>query len=304
MDQGARMDVVDADHIATRLRDEQLYFPDDGLVAAAVLAQRLRKPVFLEGEPGVGKSTFAEAMAGVLGLPDRLIRLQCHSGLDASQALYDWDFPRQVLTLRAAGDGRSIPVTDLYHPDFLVRRPVLDAFEQPSVLLIDEIDRADDEFEACLLEVLDKGTITIPELRAEHPKLQLRMPFIVLTSNQTREVHDALKRRCIYHWIEHPDRARETEILERKVQGLTTQLAEEIATAMERLRTASALARCPGIAEAIDLANALVGYGAKSLTPDAVAFCAGTVAKHREDVEIIRRTLLAAAQIPGQRDRS
>jgi MoxR-like ATPase len=298
------MDAVDTEQVATRLTERQQYFPDDGLVAAAVLAQRLKKPVFLEGEPGVGKSTFADAMAGVLGLSDRLNRLQCHSGLDASRALYDWDFPRQVLTLRAAGDGREIPVSDLYHPDFLLRRPVLDAFEQPSVLLIDEIDRADDEFEACLLEVLDRGTISIPELSPTHPKLDLRMPFIVLTSNQTREVHDALKRRCIYHWIEHPDRARETKILQAKVEGLTDRLAEEIATAMQRLRAVNGLVKCPGIAEAIDLARAVVGYGAKSLTPGAVAFCAGTVAKHRDDVEIIRQTLLAAARIPDQRDES
>jgi MoxR-like ATPase len=297
------MDVVDADDIAARLAQQECYFPDEGLVAAAVLAQRLHKPIFLEGEPGVGKSTFAEAMAGVLGQLD-LIRLQCHSGLDASQALYDWDFPRQVLTLRAAGDGGSVPVNDLYHPDFLVRRPVLRAFEQPSVLLIDEIDRADDEFEACLLEVLDRRTISIPELRAEHPPLELSMPFVVLTSNQTREVHDALKRRCIYHWIEHPDPAREAEILRRKVDGLTDRLAEEIATAMRRLRGLDTLVRCPGIAEAIDLANAVVAFGAKSLTPDAVAFCSGTVAKHRDDVETIRKILLAAAQMPEQRDRS
>jgi len=297
------VDFVNAEEVSRRLVADQQYFADEGLVVAAILAQRLGKPIFLEGEPGVGKSTFADAIAGVLGLPrERLIRLQCHSGLDASQALYDWNFPRQVLALRAAGDGRSIPVEDLYHPDFLVRRPILDAFEQPSVLLIDEIDRADDEFEACLLEVLDTGTISIPELGAAHRTLKLRMPFVVLTSNQTRDVHEALKRRCIYHWIEQPDRDREMEILQAKVDGLTTRLAEEIADAMSRIRAVKGLEKYPGIAEAIDLARAVVGYGAKSLTPDAVAFGVGAVAKHRADVETIRTKLLEAARIPEQRE--
>ncbi|GIE27625.1 MoxR-like ATPase [Actinoplanes italicus] len=284
------MDVVDAKQLEDRLNKRD-YFPDEGLVAAAVLAQRLRKPVFLEGEPGVGKSTFAEAMAGVLDPDAVLIRLQCHSGLDAGQALYDWDFPRQVLTLRAADRGDAVPVTDLYRPEFLVRRPVLAAFEKPSVLLIDEIDRADDEFEACLLEVLDKGTISIPELGPEQSGITMRMPFIVLTSNDTREVHGALKRRCIYHWIEHPKPPREAEILEHKIDGLTVELAAEIAEAMKRLRADGVLTRPPGVAEAIDLARSVVASGAKTLAEDAAISCAGAVAKHRDDVDTVRRVL-------------
>ena len=288
----AKMHDVDAEHLEQQLAGVG-YLADPGLVAAAVLAQRMGRPVFLEGEPGVGKSTFAEAMAPVLGA-GRPIRLQCHAGIDASQALYDWDFPRQVLTLRAAGEGESVRVGDLYQPEFLVRRPILQAFERtPSVLLIDEIDRADDEFEACLLEVLDSGTVTIPELG---PLPGLRMPFVVLTSNQTREVHDALKRRCLYHWIEHPDRDREVEILRRRVERLGAPLAGQIADAMRTLRGTEGLAKYPGIAESIDLARAVVGLGAESLTPEAAAFCAGTVAKHRDDVDVVRRVLAAGPE--------
>jgi MoxR-like ATPase len=268
---------VDAENVRKLLAAED-YVAGPGLVAAAVLGRRLGKPVFLEGEPGVGKSTFAKAMARVLGATE-FVRLQCHSGLDASQALYDWDFPRQVLTLRGAFEGRDVPVDSLYRPEFLVRRPILRAFEHPcAVLLIDEVDRADDEFEACLLEVLESRTVSIPELRPEPGSaLTMHMPFVVLTSNQTREVHDALKRRCIYHWIEHPDRDREVEILQRRADGLTQRLAEEIA-------------------DAIDLARAVVGFGAATLTPEAAEFCAGTVAKQRDDIETIRRLL---ASPPG-----
>jgi MoxR-like ATPase len=281
------MEPVGADEMQARLAAEG-YLADRGLVAAAVLALRMEKPVFLEGEPGVGKSTFAEAMATVLGA-GKPIRLQCHSGLDASQALYDWDFPRQVLTLRAAAEGGSVTVDDLYDSKFLVRRPILRAFEkQPAVLLIDEIDRADDEFEACLLEVLDSGSITVPELG---PLPGLRRPFVVLTSNQTRDVHDALKRRCIYHWIEHPDRDREVAILQSRVDGLEPRLAGQIADAMKRLRAIEDLEKCPGVAEAIDLACALVRCGATSLTAEAADFCAGTVAKHRDDLAAVRQVL-------------
>jgi MoxR-like ATPase len=273
------------------------YLADPGLVAAAVLAIHLNKPIFLEGEPGVGKSTFARAMAQVLGAKEP-IRLQCHSSIDASQALYDWDFPRQVLTLRAAAEGRPVQVGDLYRSEFLVRRPVLQAFErQPAVLLIDEIDRADDEFEACLLEVLDGGTVTIPELGELSG---LTMPLVVLTSNQTREVHEALKRRCLYHWIEHPDRDREIDILRRRVKPLTPPMAAQIADLMVELRKLDGLEKCPGVAEAIDLARAVVGFGITSLHA-AADFCAATIAKHRDDVGAVLRVL---ASIPEPRDPS
>ena len=282
------MESVEADELQKRLAD-QGYLADTGLVAAAVLAQRLDRPIFLEGEPGVGKTSFAEAMATVLGA-DEPIRLQCHSGLDASQALYDWDFPKQVLALRAAVEG-SVTVDNLYQDAFLIRRPILQAFQtQPAVLLIDEIDRTDDEFEACLLEVLESGRITVPELG---PLPGLKRPFVVLTSNQTREVHDALKRRCLYHWIEHPDRDREVEILQLRVDGLGEALALQIADAMKRLRATGSLEKCPGIAEAIDLACALVGCGATSLA-EAAKFCVGTVAKHHADVATVQEVLGAA----------
>jgi MoxR-like ATPase len=275
------------------------YLADDGLLSAAVLAIRMRKPLFLEGEPGVGKSAFAAAMAKVLGAGEP-IRLQCHSGLDMSQALYDWDFPKQVLTLRAAG-GRQVPVDNLYSDRFLIRRPILQAFEKhPSVLLIDEIDRTDDEFEACLLEVLDNAGVTVPELG---PLPGLRMPFVVLTSNQTREVHDALKRRCLYHWIEHPDREREADILQLHVQGLRRALAVQIADAVRRLRDHESITRPPGIAEAVDFAEAAVGHGAAALTPRVAGLCVSTLAKHRDDRQVVH-DVLGLEPIPPQRKAS
>jgi MoxR-like ATPase len=269
--------------------DQVGYLADDGLVAAAFLAKRLNRPLFLEGDPGVGKTAFAQAMADVLGA--RLIRLQCYGGIDMAQALYDWNFPRQILALRAASEGdRAEVVATLYTEDFLVRRPILDALEHgPSVLLIDEIDRADDEFEALLLEVLENGSVSIPEIgtiRAEAP------PLVILTSNRTREVHDALKRRCLYHWIAHPDFAREVAILHRRVDKLPDQLARDIAAAMERLRAAKDLVKTPGVAESIDLARAAVELGGTALTPEIADAAVGTVAKHHDDRVEVRRRLM------------
>ena len=272
------------------------YLAEEGLVAAAFLAVRMRRPLFLEGDPGVGKTAFAHAMATVLGAKQP-IRLQCHDGIDASQALYDWNFPKQILTLRAASEGERIDVDTLYTRDFLVRRPILQALENsPAVLLIDEIDRAEDEFEACLLEVLESNAVSIPEIgtiRAEHA------PLVVLTSNQTREVHDALKRRCLYHWIDHPDPEREVAILRRRVDGLSAELAEEIAAAMQRLRAVDGLTKCPGIAESIDLAHAVVQVGGESLTAEVVDATISTIGKHRDDLAQVRAELL-----PEQRGRS
>jgi MoxR-like ATPase len=264
------------------------YLPDPGLSTAAFLALRMQRPLFLEGDPGVGKTALAQALADVTGA--RLVRLQCYEGIDASQALYDWDFPRQVLHLRAAADStdRAALEASLYDRRFLVARPVLQALEQsPSVLLVDEIDRADDEFEAFLLEVLADGAVTIPELgtiRAATP------PLTVITSNRTREVHDALKRRCLYHWLEHPEFAREVAIVRRRIPDAARQLVEDVAAAVARLRTANLL-KPPGIAETIDWTQALHVLGATRLDPESAAATLGAALKYREDMVRVQREL-------------
>ncbi|HEY2791177.1 MAG TPA: MoxR family ATPase [Micromonosporaceae bacterium] len=266
------------------------YLADDGLATAGFLAMRLGRPLFLEGEPGVGKTAFAQAMAAATG--STLIRLQCYEGLDVTQALYDWDFPRQILHLRAMeAAGERIDEAGLYDRRFLIARPLLQALEaSPCVLLVDEIDRADDEFEAFLLEILSDAAVTIPELgriAASTP------PLAVLTSNRTREVHDALKRRCIYHWVEHPSFEREVEILHLRLPGITDQLALDVATAVARMRDADLL-KPPGVAESIDWAAALSVLGARTLDPDRAAATLGSVLKYREDADRIRAKGLAA----------
>ncbi|HEY0698379.1 MAG TPA: MoxR family ATPase [Micromonospora sp.] len=272
------------------------YLADTGLAAAAFLAVRLRRPLFLEGEPGVGKTALAGALSRMLGVS--LIRLQCHAGIDVAQALYEWNFPRQLLCLRALGDtvDPETATASLYTREFLVARPVLRALEEsPAVLLIDEIDRADDEFEAFLLEVLESYAVSIPEfgtISANEP------PLVVLTSNRTREVHDAVKRRCIYHWISQPDVTRETEILRRRLDGLSEQLAHAIAAAMARLRRAD-LVKPPGVAESLDLARAALALGEERLTPELADAALGTVAKHHEDRATVRRELAPAADGDG-----
>nr|BFE35153.1 MoxR family ATPase [Actinomadura rugatobispora] len=266
------------------LLDRHAYLCDDGLATAGFLALRMGRPLFLEGEAGVGKTELAKTLAAVLGAP--LIRLQCYEGLDASQALYDWDFPRQLLHLRAA---EAAGVTDvarlegeLYDRRFLMARPLLQALETaPSVLLVDEIDRADDEFEAFLLEVLSDFTISVPELgtiRAERP------PVVVVTSNRTREVHDALKRRCLYHWLEHPSFDREVAIIRRRLPDAAGRLAGQVAHAAQRLRAADLL-KPPGVAESLDWTEALVALGVRELDPEIAAVTLGTVLKYREDQE-------------------
>ncbi|HKF32860.1 MAG TPA: MoxR family ATPase [Jatrophihabitantaceae bacterium] len=265
------------------------YLPDEGLATAAFLALRMHRPLFLEGDAGVGKTSLASALAEVLDAP--LVRLQCYEGIDAAQALYDWDFPRQVLHLRAA-EGRDPDELErsLYDRRFLVARPILQAIEQaPCVLLVDEIDRADDEFEAFLLEVLADNAVTIPEIgtiRAETP------PLVVLTSNRTREVHDALKRRCFYHWLAHPSYEREVAILQRRLPEVAERLARDVARVTARLREADLL-KPPGVAESLDWALALHLLGARYLDADNAAATLGAVLKYHEDAVRARETVLA-----------
>jgi MoxR-like ATPase len=278
--------------LATALRSTG-YLTDDGLATATFLAMRMGRPLFCEGEPGTGKTALAQALAQVMGVD--LIRLQCHDGIDASQALYDWDFPRQLLHLRAleaaaAGDRLDVDAVEhsLYDPKFLLARPILRALQtSPAVLLVDEIDRADDEFEAFLLEVLTEHAVTIPELGEVRAKVP---PVVVLTSNRTREVHDALKRRCLYLWLDHPDVAREIEILHARLPGLPDRLAAQVAGAVRKLRQAE-LIKPPGVAETIDWARALQLVGARNLDVDSAAATLGAVLKYREDADRIRDQL-------------
>jgi len=264
------------------------YLPDPGLATAAFLAVRMGRPLFLEGDPGVGKTALAQALAAAVGAP--LIRLQCYEGIDASQALYDWDFPRQILHLRAAEGSadRAALEASLYDRRYLVARPILQALEQsPATLLIDEIDRADDEFEAFLLEVLADNAVSIPELgtiKAEQP------PLVVITSNRTREVHDALKRRCLYHWVAHPEFAREVAIVRRRVPEASEQLVRDVAAAVGRLRDANLL-KPPGIAETIDWTQALHVLGANRLDRHTAEPTLGAVLKYHEDLARVRREL-------------
>ncbi|MEV6835710.1 MoxR family ATPase [Streptomyces sp. NPDC051133] len=280
------------DQVRARL-EETGYLVDEGLAVTCFLALRLHRPLFCEGDAGVGKTALAGALAEALGAP--LIRLQCHEGIDASQALYDWDFPRQLLHLRAA-EAAGVKDADrleseLYDRRFLVARPLLRALQtQPSVLLVDEIDRADDEFEAFLLELLSEYAVTIPELgtlRAEEP------PVVVLTSNRTREVHDALKRRCLYHWFDHPSFGRELAIVRRRLPRVSARLAEQVTALVQALRGADLL-KPPGVAETIDWAEALDALGAGEVDAELAVTTLGSVLKYREDVDRARGLDLTA----------
>jgi MoxR-like ATPase len=267
----------------------QGYLADEGLATAIFLAARLARPLLLEGEAGVGKTEVARALAGWTGR--RLVRLQCYEGIDAAQALYEWDHARQLLHLRAAeAAGRAASAgadaleSEIYDERFLVRRPLLDALAGGVVLLIDEVDRADDEFEAFLLEVLSDWSVTVPELgtlRAVEP------PLAVLTSNRTRDVHDALKRRCLYHWVEQPDFEWEVAIVGVRAPEVSDGLAREVAAATGAIRTLG-LYKPPGVAETIDWARALYTLGREHLDEASVTATLGTVVKYREDAERVR----------------
>jgi MoxR-like ATPase len=278
--------VPDVETLARRLAAVD-YLVDEGLATSMFLSLRLPQPLLLEGEAGVGKTEAAKALASALDTP--LIRLQCYEGIDAAEALYEWNYPRQLLSIRLAeASGSSLSEADLFGPDYLIRRPLLLALEhpgpRPAVLLIDEIDRADDDFEAFLLELLGDAAVTIPELgtiRAAHP------PVIVLTSNRTRDLHDAVKRRCLYRWIDYPSPAREVEIIRRRVRGAAEVLAVQVADAVARMRD-SDVQKPPGIAEAIDWLAALDELGVSELDATAADRTLGSVLKYREDQEVVR----------------
>ena len=262
------------------------YLTDDGLASALFCAVRLPQPVLLEGEAGVGKTEAAKALAAVLDTP--LVRLQCYEGIDAAEALYEWNYPRQLLGIRMAESaGTALAEDDLFGPDYLIARPLLRAVRHPGprpvVLLIDEVDRADDEFEAFLFELLAESSVTIPELgtiHARHP------PVVVLTSNRTRDLHDALKRRCLYHWIDYPTIERAVAIIRSRVPSSSTSLTEHVASAVARIRTLD-LQKPPGIAEAIGWVQALSLLGFGALDVAAVERTLGSVLKYREDTDVV-----------------
>jgi MoxR-like ATPase len=264
------------------------YLPDRGLATALYLSLTLEKPLLLEGEAGVGKTEAAKAVATALGA--RLIRLQCYEGLDVAHAVYEWNYARQLLHIRAAQEG-TVDEAELFGPEFLIRRPLLEAVEahEPVVLLIDEIDRADEEFEAFLLELLSDFQITIPELGTITAE---RRPYVVLTSNRTRELHDALKRRCLFHWIGNPSLEREIQIVKLRVPGVPERLAAEAAAFVAGLRGLD-LAKPPGLAETIDWARALAALGKQELDIETVEATLGSVLKYHEDLLQVRDETLA-----------
>ncbi len=289
--------VPDIETLAQRLADVD-YLVDEGLATSMFLSLRLPQPLLLEGEAGVGKTEAAKSLAVVLDTP--LIRLQCYEGIDAAEALYEWNYPRQLLSIRLAdSSGSTLGEEELFGPDYLIRRPLLRALEhpgpRPAVLLIDEIDRADDDFEAFLLELLADASVTIPEIgtiRATHP------PISVLTSNRTRDLHDAVKRRCLYHWIAYPTPQREVEIVRRRVKGSSETLAVEVANAVSRMRS-SDVQKPPGIAEAIDWLAALNLLGVERLDAATVDRTLGSVLKYSDDQEVVRAAGLEQLVLGG-----
>jgi MoxR-like ATPase len=287
----AALDSVDA--VADALA-AQLYVADRGLATAIFLSLRLPKPLLLEGEAGVGKTEVAKTLAAITGAP--LIRLQCYEGLDVSHAVYEWDYSRQMLHIRlleAAGAARDAKPADIFGPAFLIKRPLLQAIEsgspRPPVLLIDELDRGDDEFDAFLLELLSDWQLTIPEIgtiRAEHP------PIVVITSNRTRELHDALKRRCLYHWIDYPSLEKELQIVAAKQPDAPVRLTRQVCAFIQALRRHD-LWKVPGIAETLDWTAALVAMGVDELAQPQVLASLGCILKHQDDVQRVRNGLFA-----------
>jgi len=277
----------DAKTLAISLAETAGYFVDEGLGIGMFLALRLQMPLLLEGEPGVGKTQAAKAIAQVLETP--LIRLQCHEGIDASEALYEWNYPRQLLSIRLADSAdNSLRKHDLFGPDYLIRRPLLRALEhpgpRPAVLLIDEVDRADADFEAFLLELLADAAVTIPEIgtiRATHP------PIIILTSNRTRELHDAIKRRYLYQWIDYPSPEREADILYQRISHAGPRLAGQIAIVIAQIRRLR-MQKPPGVAESIDWLAALHLLGHDRLDVDAIDSTLGSILKYTEDQALLR----------------
>jgi MoxR-like ATPase len=281
--------------VEARLRDRK-YIGDRGLATSIFLALKLEKPLFIEGEAGVGKTEAAKVMADVLGA--RLIRLQCYEGIDLAHAVYEWNYPRQLLHIRLMGEGedRRVAEREIFSSEFLLRRPLLDAIDNddptPPVLLIDEIDRSDEEFEAFLLELLSDFQVSIPEIGTIKAK---RAPFVVITSNRTREVHDALKRRCLYHWIDYPDLEKEVEIVRARAPEAADVLAREVAGLVQGLRSMD-LYKVPGVAETLDWARSLAALGATRIDSSLVNATLGSALKYQEDLERVREQIPALVE--------